>query len=168
MSQAENKVSWCVKKAQKELAKGKKHRGLVKTVSDIEEAKKHIAKAEHNLKAALNFEKNFPDWSVSALFYVIYHCFLAIIAKYCYESRNQECTIALIEYLTEQKTIDISSELITALKTTDVEETQQRTMIAMRENFQYGTETSVKELRLEELKKLSRQAIEEAKNIIYT
>jgi hypothetical protein len=40
-------------------------------------------------------------------------------------------------------------------------------MISMRENFQYGTETSVKEKQLEELKKLSRQAIEETKNIIY-
>ena len=67
----------------------------------------------------------------------------------------------------EQKTINISTELINTLKTTDVEETQQRTMISMRENFQYGTETSVKEKQLEELKKLSRQAIEETKNIIY-
>ena len=167
MSQAKNKVTQCIKKAKKETAEGKKHRGLIQTAPDIEEAKKHIAKAEHNIKAAIDFEKNYPDWSINALFYAIYHCFLAIIAKYGYESRNQECTIALIEYLKEQKTINISTELINTLITTDVEETQQRTMISMRENFQYGTETSVKEKQLEELKKLSRQAIEETKNIIY-
>jgi len=77
MSQAKNKVDWCIKKAEKEIAEGKKHRGLLKINPDIKEAKKHVAKAEHNLKAAISFEKKFPDWSVSALFYGIYHSFLA-------------------------------------------------------------------------------------------
>ena len=89
MSQAGNKVKWCLNKAQKEIEEGKKHRGLVKIDPDVEEAKKHIAKAEHNFKAVLNFEKSgFSDWSVSAVFYTIYHCFLAVISKVGYETRN--------------------------------------------------------------------------------
>ncbi len=89
MSEAKNKVEWCLKKAKKELEASKKHRGLVKAKPNLEEAKKHVAKAEHNFKAALSFEKTgFSDWSVSAAFYTIYHCFLAIIVKFGYESRN--------------------------------------------------------------------------------
>ncbi len=104
MSQATNKVKWCLNKAEKELKESNFHRGLVKHEQDLELAKKHIIKAEHNLKAALYFEKGrFSDWSASAFFYCIYHCFLAILRKFGYESRNQECSIAVIEMLKEDK-----------------------------------------------------------------
>jgi len=53
MSEAKNKVDWCLKKAEKELKASTKHRGLIKAKLSIEEAKKHISKAEHNFKAAL-------------------------------------------------------------------------------------------------------------------
>lgn len=39
MSHAENKVKWCLNKAEKELMEGKKHRGLVKIEPDINRAK---------------------------------------------------------------------------------------------------------------------------------
>lgn len=95
MPHIDNKVRWCLKKAEREIADGRKHRGLMKIEPNFDEAKKHITKAEHNLKAFIYLAKgNFPDWSVTAGFYVIYHCFLAIILKNGYESRNQECTIA--------------------------------------------------------------------------
>ena len=64
MSQASNKVKWCLKKAKKELEESDMHRGLVKTDSNIELAKKHIIKAEHNLKAALYFEMKCHKFSV--------------------------------------------------------------------------------------------------------
>ena len=41
MSQAENKVKWCLSKAKKELEEGKKHRGLVEKEIDIEEARRY-------------------------------------------------------------------------------------------------------------------------------
>ncbi len=104
MSQIDNKVKWCLNKAEKELKEGTKHRGLVKIKPNIETAKRHFEKAEHNLRALNYFEKGgFADWSFSAGFYSIYHCFLAIIAKFSYESINQECTIALVEQLKESK-----------------------------------------------------------------
>ena len=103
MPQVKNKVKWCLNKAKKELEAGTKHRGLVETKPDLEEAKRHLRKSEHNLKAAISNQKNgFPDWAVSAVFYTIYHCFLSIISKHGFESRNQECTIALIKHLKEQ------------------------------------------------------------------
>ncbi len=90
MSHAKNKVEWCLNKAQKELQSGKQHRGLVKTDADIEKARGHLAKAEHNLKATLYLQRGgYSDWCSSSLFYAIYHCFLAILAKFGYETRNK-------------------------------------------------------------------------------
>jgi hypothetical protein len=54
---AKNKVEWCLKKAEKELEKEQKHRGLVKTAPDIDKVRNHIEKAEHNVKAALYLQK---------------------------------------------------------------------------------------------------------------
>jgi len=55
MSQASKHVEWCINKAQKEieeckkLGKRAKHRGLLQSEPNLEEAQKHLAKAEHNL-----------------------------------------------------------------------------------------------------------------------
>ena len=168
MSQAGNKVAWCLNKAKKEIKEGIKHRGLAKIEPDVDEAKKHIKKAEHNFKVVITLENSgFSDWSVSAVFYTIYHCFLGIITKFGYETRNQECTVALIEYLKEQKEIKLNDEIIEALKTVDNEEKHQDNVIELRENFQYGTETKIEDKRLSELKQLCQKAIEETKKIIY-
>lgn len=166
MSQASNKVKWCLHKAKKELEAGTKHRGLIEINPDIEEAKKHINKAEYNFKALSTFEKfGLKDWSVSAAFYTIYHCFLAIISKYGYQSRNQECTIAIIEYLNEQGKIKLADEIIDALKS--MPEKQEHSAIDLRENFQYGTETEVDDKQLSILKGLCKKAIDETKKILY-
>ena len=58
MSQAGNKVTWCINKAKKEIKEGVKHRGLLKIEPDIEEAKEHVKKAEHNFQAVISFEKS--------------------------------------------------------------------------------------------------------------
>src|SRR3989338_4363107 len=98
MSQASNHVKWCIAKAKKEIEESKKlgkipkHRGLLEIKPNSDELKKHIAKAEHNLKAISRFKEiGFSDWSIAAGFYSIYHCFLAIAFRYGYESRNQSC-----------------------------------------------------------------------------
>jgi len=168
MSHANNKVKWCLNKAKKEIKDGKNHRGLLEIESNLEEAKKHISKAEHNFKAVLIFEKNeFSDWSVSASFYTIYHCFLAISLKFGYETRNQECTIALIEFLKEENKITLDEEIINTLKHIDHEEQHERNVIELRENFQYGTETSIEDNKLSELKELCKLALHQTKKIIY-
>ena len=58
MSQASNKVKWCLNKAKKELAEIGMHRGLVEQEQDFKSAALHIEKARHNLNAALFFQKN--------------------------------------------------------------------------------------------------------------
>ncbi len=104
MSQALSHIKWCTGKAKKELEQGKKHRGLVQSTPDKKRVEGHLNKALHNFNAINYFsEGGYSDWSASAAFYTIYHCFLAILAKHGYESRNQECTISVIQYLKETK-----------------------------------------------------------------
>lgn len=163
-----NKVKWCLDKAKKELEKSDLHRGLVKKEEDVESAKKHIIKAEHNLKAAIYFEKGgFSDWSTSAFFYCIYHCFLAISRKFGYESKNQECTIAVIEMLKEEGKIDIDEKLINTLKITKAEEIHEGSIIKLREDFQYGTDLNFKEKEeFNKLIELCKETINKARDII--
>ena len=168
MSQASNKVKWCLNKAKRELEESNLHRGLVKVNEDMESANKHIIKAEHNLKAALYFEKGgFSDWSVSAFFYCIYHCFLAIARKFGYESRNQECTIALVEMLKEEGKIDINENFIDTLKIEKAEERHEGSVIKLRENFQYSSELDFDEKEeFNKLVELCKGAINKTRDII--
>ena len=141
MSQASNHVKWCLSKAKKEIEECKKHgkrlkhRGLLEITPDAESAQKHIEKAEHNFKAISKFKGiGYSDWSVAAGFYSIYHCFLAIAVKFGYESRNQACTISLIEWLKEEGRIDINQNLVDILKEADIGELQEGKVIEMRED----------------------------------
>ena len=182
MPHAENKVKWCLKKAEKELQQGDKHRGLIKIKPDQESANAHtknashfpsnklfhnlytIKKAEHNLKAITDFHDiGYSDWSASAAFYSVYHCFLSIIAKFGYarknrrflvsqkspisvKSRNQECTFALIYNLIETKQIKLNKEAIQEIHSLNPEEKQELpTIVEVRENGQYSIKLSIED-----------------------
>jgi uncharacterized protein (UPF0332 family) len=161
MSHAKNKVEWCLKKAEKELEESRKHRGLVKTKPDLAKAKEYIKKAEHYLKATEYLKRgNFSDISASAVFYSMYHCLLAIATKFGYESRNQECTFALIYSLIEDNKIDFEEELLNKITSLEIRETSERTTTEIREQYQYGTELSIKD-------DIYRELIELAKAIIF-
>src|SRR3989338_4511120 len=145
MSQASRKLDWCLNKAKRELEGAGLHRGLVEKEPDLAIAGRHLIKAEHNLDAALYFEKGgYSDWSMSAFFYCAYHCFLAILRKYGYESRNQECTLATIEMLREEGHIKIDPQFIDMLNLAKRSEIDY-SIIQIREEFQYGTEREYKD-----------------------
>jgi len=174
MPQSYKHVEWCLNKAKREieecekLGKRAKHRGLVKIKPDIDEARKHIAKAEHNFKAITRFKEiGFSDWSISAGFYCVYQCFLAIAIKFGYESRNQTCTIALIECLKEQSKIDIDTKFIEMLKQEDMVEMENK-IIDMREDYTYGVKISIEdETKINRLVEICREMIDLTKNIIF-
>ena len=168
MSHSENKVKWCLQKAEKELKSGGKHRGLVKMMPDVELARQHIAKAEHNLKAMISFKKTgFSDWSASAAFYSIYHGFLAVLAKFGYESRNQECTFALINSLIEDKKISLDKKFVEEIHSLDHEERHEApTIIEIRELEQYGVSISLEDNAYERLLSLAKNALSQVKEII--
>src|SRR3989338_1627219 len=164
MSQVENKLRWFLNKAKKELHELGKHRGLVIRMPDLTAASAHINKAEHNLNALLYLENGgFSDWSVSAGFYCVYHCFLAILAKEGYESRNQECTLAAIEHLIEINKIKIDQKFVYALMQYDERKHTESTIIELRESLQYGAGTQANVNDLSKLKKLCKEALNSTK-----
>lgn len=165
MSHAKNKVEWCLKKAEKELKTGDVHRGLIKINPDIERAKEHIKKADHYLSATLYLKNgNFSDISASTIFYAMYHCLLAIAVKFGYESRNQECTFALINSLIEDKKINFDKELLH--KVSSLDKGEEQTTVELREQYQYGTRITLKEGLYNELLGLAKEIITRTKEII--
>lgn len=171
MSQAANHVKFCLDRAKKALEEGRKHTGLVEVIPDLRKAAMHIRKAEHNFKAISAFSKiGFSDWSVSAAFYTTYHCFLAILAKHGYESRNQECTVSAIRYLKEQGKVQVDDRFIEALRThAEGEERHTHTasdLRELREDFQYGVSVEY-EVGIEQLEKTCADMIEVTKDEVY-
>jgi uncharacterized protein (UPF0332 family) len=169
MSHAKNKLQWCLNKAKKELQEGKQHRGLVETTPDAEKAREHLAKAEHNIKATIYLQKGgFTDWCSSSLFYTIYHCFLAILAKTGYESRNQECTFATIAALIEDGRILLDKEYLEKVSLMNITETREtpHTAISIREEYQYSTKVSLESNEYQELLQLAKVILEKTKEII--
>lgn len=168
MSHAENKVEWCLKKGEKELKEEGKHKGVVRVKPDTAKARLHIAKAEHNLKLMVSLKgTEFSDWCSSAAFYATYHSLLAIIAKFGYESRNQECTFALISDMAEKGTIDFDTALLNGIIKIDHEKHAEReTITEIREQYQYGVKLSMEDKTYEELLDTAKRILGESKRIL--
>ena len=165
MTHAKNKVKWCLRKAEPEGFE--RHRGLVKIQPNKNKARAHIAKAEHYLKATDYLKKgDFTDLCTSTIFYSIYHCLLAIAAKFGYESRNQECTFALIYTLIEDGLVDIDVSLINKIASLDVKNNAEKTTAQIREEYQYGTSLSIKDGLYIELFELAKDILSKTKVII--
>ncbi len=168
MPSEEAKVQWCLQKAEKELKETGRHRGLVKVAPNFNLAHAHIAKAEHNLLAISKFKENgFSDWSASAAFYCAYHCFLAILARAGYESRNQECTFALVSALARQKKVAVDELLLSEIMSMKPEEKAELpSIVQLREAGQYGASTSIDDGSYERLLSISKEILDSAKEII--
>ena len=166
MPKARNMVRWCLNNAKKELEKDGRHRGLIKVKPDDKLAQEHIAKAEHNLEFfTLAKENKFYDWTIVIGFYTMYHCLLAILAKHGYESRNQECTMALIESLVDDKKIDEDfKEYINKIKFTAEKEEEQ--ILPMREKYQYTPVVEIDMQKVEELLGICQDMLKGTKGII--
>ena len=163
MSHAKNKLEWCLKKAGKES--GGKHRGLIKIDPDLEVARDHVQKAERNLRVTFYLEQGgFTDWCSSSLFYVIYHCFLAILSKYGYESRNQECTFAVIQVLMEDGMIDLKKEDVESVTMLEVGENE--SAVSLREKYQYSTQISLGKEEYSKLLTLAKTILDKTKEIV--
>ena len=163
MSQAKSKVEWCLRKAEKE---GKSHRGLIKTESDYAKAKGYLEKAVHYLRATEYLkESDFSDVSMSTIFYSIYHCLLAIAAKQGYDSRNQECTFALMYHLVEEGKLDFDKETLEKIAKLEPKD-EGDTTVRIRERYQYGTDVKINDTTYKKLVELSKEVLEKTRYII--
>ncbi|MCH7568622.1 MAG: HEPN domain-containing protein [Nanoarchaeota archaeon] len=174
-SQASKHVNWCLKKAEKEIEglKNQKrkahHRGLLKVEPNKKLALEHVEKARHNLEVFKLLRKNnSSDWSITAGFYTLYHCFLAIAIKQGYESKNQTCTIALMELLQEQGKISIDKGIIEFMKYEEEKKNYGDSLIELREDYTYGVDIEVKdEEQLDKIENLCVEFIDVVKDIVY-
>lgn len=151
------KVSWCLDKA-KGAKKGEKHRGILKIKPDAEESDRHIGKALHNLKVMEFLKSEYPDWSMSAAFYAMYHAVLSVLYALGYESRNQECSITFLEYAAAKGMIKLEPEYIELIRSTGrsnndagADDDDVASAKSLREDYQYGTETVVKDMLLNKM-----------------
>ena len=146
MSQIDNHLKWCLKEEKR----------LKKVPPDEELADKHLKKSEHNVEVMnLLEESGHYDWALNVGFYVIYHCFLALLAKYGYESRNQSCSITALLKLIEDKKLEFDKDLVMQFDTLDVEKNAENpTVRENRESSTYGVETNVDHSKLKEIKEL--------------
>lgn len=168
MPKAKNMVKWCLNKAKEEIAKGEVHRGLIQIKPNDKLALDYIAKSEHNLEAFLyNKEGGFYDWTISIGFYVMYHCCLAIITKFGYESRNQECTLAVIESLIEDKKLDEDfKKYLEAIKSAAKDKKEEEQIQKMREKYQYTPVIDIDIQKVEELLGVCQDMLKDTKGII--
>ncbi|MBS3150835.1 hypothetical protein J4443_00445 [Candidatus Woesearchaeota archaeon] len=146
MSQVDEHLKWCLKDPKR----------LIKTRPDLDLAQKHVKKSEYNYGTVQTLEKlKIYDWALNVGFYAIYHCFLAILAKYGYESRNQACTITVLLTLINEKKLDLDKDLVTQFDTLDVEKNiTNPTVRESRELSTYGVETSIDLQQLKKIKEL--------------
>ena len=146
MSQVDEHLKWCLKDPKR----------LIKTRPDLDLAQKHVKKSEYNYGTVQTLEKlKIYDWALNVGFYAIYHCFLAILAKYGYESRNQACTITVLLTLINEKKLDLDKDLVTQFDSLDVEKNiANPTIRERREISTYGVETSIDLQQLKKIKEL--------------
>ena len=84
MPQIDNHLKWCLKDP----------RRLVKEKPDLDLAQKHLKKSEYNYGVLQTLERlKIYNWALNVGFYAIYHCFLGILWKYGYNSKNQSLFI---------------------------------------------------------------------------
>lgn len=143
MPQLDKHLIWCLND----------QRRLIKTKPDLGLAHKHIEKSKYNYGVVQTLENlKIYDWALNVGFYAIYHCFLALLAKYGYESKNQSCTITVLLTLINEKKLDLDKELVLQFDTLDVEKNVTNpTLRESRELSTYGVETSID---LQQLKKI--------------
>lgn len=146
MSQTDEHLKWCLKDP----------RRMIKTKPDMDLAQKHLTKSEHNYNVLQILERlKIYDWALNVGFYAIYHCFLAVLAKHGYESKNQSCTITVLLKLIEEKKLELDKDLVMQFDTLEVEKNiTNPTVRESRETSTYGVETSIDLQQLNKVKEL--------------
>ena len=106
----------CFASALKDELKQQKHKGLLLTKSNPEEAKMYITKAKMNLDLCRFYVENGVDYKLpEEWFYTLYYCALAILSKFGVESRSQRCTAFFLHYVKEKCLVDYDDEFITRI-----------------------------------------------------
>src|SRR3989344_7641247 len=138
-----DKLSKCFKEGE---SGGERHKGLRKIEANKELIEKHLEKAAHNLNAVTDFKSiGYSDWSASASFYALYHCLLALVLKFGYQSRNQSCAFAFVEDLINKGKVSLNVNDLREIFDKDVTEdlAHSEKILDIRETMQYSFKTTL-------------------------
>jgi|SRR3989344_6846341 len=146
MPQIDEHLKWCLND----------QRRLAKTKQDMDLAQKHLKKSEYNYQVIQRLEElKIYDWALNVGFYAIYHCFLAILVKYGYESRNQACTVTVLLTLINEGKLTLDKDIVAKFDSLDTEKNiANPTIRESRELSAYGVETSIDLKQLKTIKEL--------------
>lgn len=160
MGRIDDTFKWCLKQGEK----GEKHKGLKKIPPDLKESEKQVKKSLSDLDTMQYlYDGKRTDWVASCAFYAMYHSLLSILFKIGYESRNQECTIILIEKLIEEKTISLEKEYIEVIR--NLQEGIDSAK-SIREEMQYSSETSLEKERCDKLMNNAKEFVDRAREVL--
>lgn len=158
MSQIDNHLKWCLKDPNR----------LIKAKPNKKFALDHMKKSEYNAEVMKELDglKRY-DWALNVGFYSIYHCFLAILAKYGFESKNQSCSITALLKLIDDKKLEFNRDLVLQFDT--LESNKEATRLTVRESREistYGIRTDVDDGDLDKIKELIKKVQRETIQVL--
>lgn len=163
------KVCECFATAEKDEQKGRKHKGLLFTKPDQEEAKGFIAKAKQNLELCQFYkEKGFEYKIPEEWFYTLYYCALAILAMFGVESRSQRCTALFLSYVKDKRLIEYDDEFIERIQV--YKQKEELSDVDEREKGRYSSLIHMKEVLQDyaQMMALCKKAISQCEEIVFS
>ena len=164
-----DKVHDCFSTARKDEEKGRKHKGLLFTKSDQEEAKGFIIKAKKNLELCEFYkEKGFEYKIPEEWFYTLYYCALAILSMFGVESRSQRCTALFLKYVKNKNLIEYNDEFIERIQV--YKQKDELSYVDEREKGRYSTTIHMTEVlqEYEYMTDLCKKAISQCEEMVFS
>lgn len=159
----------CFKAAERDEKAGKKHKGLLITRPDNEEAKRYIQKAKDSLELCQLYKEKRYDYKIpEEWFYALYYCALAILSKFGVETRSQKYTALFLEYIANKHLIDYDAEFINRI--TVHSEKGKESEVDKREEARYGSFIKIDKVfeRYDEMTLLCKKAISQCEEIVFS
>ena len=163
------KVYDCFAAAEKDEEKGRKHKGLLFTQPELEEAKGFIIKARKNLELCAFYKEKGFDYKIpEEWFYILYYCALAILAMFGVESRSQRCTALFLRYVKDKNLIEYDDEFIARIQV--YKKKEELSDVDERERGRYSSLIEMKEVLQEydSMAALCKKAISQCEGIVFS
>ncbi|MEK6950800.1 MAG: hypothetical protein AABX13_03710 [Nanoarchaeota archaeon] len=163
------KVQECFASAEKDEEQGKKHKGLLFTRPDREEAKSFIIKAKKNMELCGWYKEQGFDYKIpEEWFYILYYCALAILALFGVESRSQRCTALFLRYVKDKSLIEYDDEFIERIQV--YKQKEKLSDVDEREKGRYSSLIQMKEVLrgYDEMTALCKRAISQCEEITFS
>lgn len=158
----------CLKTAERNEEKGKKHKGLLLVECNSQAAKEYIEKAKMNLELCELFKQKGFDYKIAEeWFYTLYYCALAILTRFGLESRSQKYTALFLRYVKNKNLIDYDEEFIEKIMV--YSEKTEKSEVDEREESRYSSTIKSEKIRerYADMNILCKKAIAQCEEIIF-